>query len=128
ARAVVLQMQAERIGPSASGGADSGVELRVVVGQQRSQRGALPDWVALEISVFTEFCELAVRRAYFGTFEIIHVEIGQQMQPRLECDNDNLERAAAVVGDERFGPRHHQQVERIVVGATLASGELCRLR
>src|ERR1019366_9212629 len=92
----------------------------------RPERGTLSDRIALEIGTIAEFCELAVRRAYFRAFEIIHVEIGQQMQPGLE--GDNFDRGAAVVSDEPLGPRDHQQVEWIVVGAALAGGELRRLR
>ena len=78
-------MQAQRVGPSDRGGADSRVELRIVIGQQRSERGTMSDRIALEIGPIAEFRELAVRRAYFRTFEVIYVEISQQMQPGLSA-------------------------------------------
>jgi len=47
------------------------------------------------------------------------------MQPRL--DFDDFDRRAAIVGNERFGPRHHQQIERIVIRPALPRRELGRL-
>src|SRR5580704_5395415 len=96
-----------------------------MIAKQGAQRRPLPDRIALKILTLPETRELPVRGADLRTFEIIQIEIRQQMQPRL--DFDDFDRRAAIVSDERFGPRHHQQVERIVIGPALTRSELGRL-
>ncbi len=97
-----------------------------MIGQQRPQRSTLPDRSALKILALPKLRELPVRCANLRTLEIIQIEIGQQMEPRLDFDNVN--RRAAIVSDERFGPRHHQQIEGIVIRPALTRCELGRLR
>ena len=113
-------MQTQGIRPSSAR-----IELGIVIGQQRSERSSIPDWIALKILTIPKCRKLAVRGADFRTFEIIQIEIGQQMEPWL--DLDHFDRRAAIVSNERFGARHDQQIERIVIRAALPRCELGRL-
>src|SRR6202035_2383933 len=47
------------------------------------------------------------------------------MQPRL--DFDDFDRGASIVSNESLSPRHHQQIEWIVVRPALPRGKLGRL-
>jgi hypothetical protein len=96
-----------------------------VIRQQRAERRALSNRMALEFRIRSKLRELSIRRTDLGTLEIVHVEIREQMQSRLQLDD--LDSGAAVVSDERLLPRDHQQVERIVVRPALISGKRCRL-
>jgi len=96
-----------------------------MITQQRAQRRTLPDRIALKIITLPKPGKLAVRRTDLRTLEIIQIEIRQQMQSRLNFVN--FDRRAAIVGDERFGPRHHQQIERIVIRPAFPRRELRRL-
>ena len=124
-RPIIIEMQTQRIRPL-SGNRDPRIKLSIVVSQQRAQRCALTDRIALKFRTIPKLRKLPVRRADLRTLEIVDIEIRQQMESRLQLDH--FDRRAAIVSDERLFARNHQQVERIVVRPALAPRELRRFR
>jgi len=112
-RSVFAEMQAERVGPSGAR-----VELCRMICEQRSEVVAPRDRICREILALCELGEAAVRTADARTLEVVNVGVGEQMKPRREMND--LDCAAAIVGDDRRIPRRHQQVEAVVVACALA--------
>ena len=96
-----------------------------MISQQGAQSSPLRDRIALKVLTIPKLGKLPVRRTDLRTLEIIQIEIRQQMQSRL--DFDNFDRRAAIVSNERLCPRHHQQIEWIVIRPALSRCELGRL-
>ena len=82
-------MQTQRVGPSGAR-----IKLRVMIGEQRPQRRAMRNRIALKILTTPQLRKFPVRRANLRTLEIIQIEIRQQMQSRL--DLDDFDRSAAI--------------------------------
>ena len=65
-------MQTQRIRPL-SGNRDPRIKLGTVVSQQRAQRRALPDRIALKFRTLPKLGKLAIRRADLRTLEIVDI-------------------------------------------------------
>ncbi len=73
-------MHANRVGP-----ARARIELGIVIGEQALEFDAPQQRVAPEADILAERRELLIRRADARAFEIVDVEIRQQMKSRLSC-------------------------------------------
>src|SRR5258708_37751919 len=90
---IPVKMKADRIGPPRSR-----VELGLMIGKQISQLDAPDERVALEADISTQCRELTVRSADARAFEIIDIEVGEQVKARFQLDD--LDAIDAVVRNE----------------------------
>ncbi len=81
AGAVVAEVHAQRIRT-----ARARVELGRMIGEQASKRVAMADWISGEAGSRAELGKTAVRTADTGALEVVDIDVGKEMETRVELD------------------------------------------
>jgi len=96
-----------------------------MVRQKPMQFVAERDRVGRKIRSRAKFFEVPAGPADPGAFEVVDINVGQQMNTGPQADDFDL--ARTVVGDKRLLSRCDQQIEGVVIAAALVRDELRRL-